>query len=187
MLLVGPGGEAVMLMSDAGGTDGVNGTITFDDDGPPLPATSEIPPGTYAPTDYQDLFDDFLPSPAPPEPYGTSLSVFKGRNPNGSWKLFILDDQMIDEGEVTDGWSLNVHSAGYICCDAPPRLEITLAGANVLIAWPVSATGYTLMSKANLNPALPWSPVGVPAVISNGLNHVSLGATGRTMFFRLQK
>src|SRR3712207_3989077 len=32
ILLVGPGGQAVMLMSDAGGADGVAGlTLTFDD------------------------------------------------------------------------------------------------------------------------------------------------------------
>ena len=39
VLLVGPGGQSVVLMSDVGGSIDATGlTLTFDDDGPSLPS-----------------------------------------------------------------------------------------------------------------------------------------------------
>jgi hypothetical protein len=80
ILLVGPQGQKVMLMSDAGG-EATNLTIlglTFVAGAPPLLDAAGFDPQfayfSYAPADYEP--GESLPSPTPPGPYGTSLSVF---------------------------------------------------------------------------------------------------------------
>ncbi|GIV98402.1 MAG: hypothetical protein KatS3mg057_3059 [Herpetosiphonaceae bacterium] len=105
ILLVGPGGQRVMLMSDAGGScDISNVTLTFDDAGSNLPDDCTIASGTYRPTDYV--------SGDPPPPisgsYGTSLSVYNGLNPNGTWSLYVHDDAGNDTGSIVSGWSLTL-------------------------------------------------------------------------------
>ncbi|HNQ72449.1 MAG TPA: hypothetical protein PKN95_02445 [Verrucomicrobiota bacterium] len=66
-----------------------------------------------------------------------------------------------------------------------PALTITREGANVKITWPVSATGFGLKSTTGLAPAA-WTDVGVTPSVENGLNVVTLPATG-VQFFRLEK
>ena len=102
MLLVGPRGQKVMLMSDACGSFHTRyRTWRFDDDVQAALAdsgsTEVCPSGTYAPTDYER--GDRLPPPAPDIPYSTSLSDFDLTDPNGEWRLFVADDT---EGE--SGW-----------------------------------------------------------------------------------
>ncbi|MEY3067235.1 MAG: hypothetical protein RLZZ532_4027 [Cyanobacteriota bacterium] len=113
MFLRGPGGQKVMLMSDAGGgyssrLNNVN--LTFRDSASgTLPDGSQITSGTYRPTDYQ--VGDTFPTPAPAGPYGTALSAFNGTNPNGAWQLFVQDDMGGDSGSIAGGWSLTIQSA----------------------------------------------------------------------------
>ncbi|HEV8254485.1 MAG TPA: proprotein convertase P-domain-containing protein, partial [Vicinamibacteria bacterium] len=86
ILLVGPGGQKLLLMSDVGGgTDAVNATLTFDDAAPAIGAT--VVPGTFSPTNSGT--GDVLPAPAPAGPYPDPqrLSVFNGGDPNGAWSL----------------------------------------------------------------------------------------------------
>ena len=92
VLLVGPEGQNVMLMSDAGGSlDVENVTLKFDDAAADfLPDSGQIVSGTFKSTNYE--MDTNLPNPAPPQPYGTTLSAFDGLNPNGTWRLFVFDD-----------------------------------------------------------------------------------------------
>jgi PKD repeat protein len=112
MLLAGPGGQTVMLMSDAdGGADLQNATLTFDDDASnQIPATniSVLPSGSYKPTNVGS--PDAMPVGAPAEPYGSSLAVFAGTNPNGTWSLFLRDDTILGggTGSVTRGWCVNI-------------------------------------------------------------------------------
>jgi hypothetical protein len=47
--------------------------------------------GVYKPSDFK-IYDGFF-LPAPLEPYGHSLSIFNGTNPNGTWSLYAQDDQ----------------------------------------------------------------------------------------------
>ena len=105
VLLVGPTGETVILMSDVGaGAPGVtNVNLTFVDSAPSLDNQPFIS-GTYSPTDLQtgDAFD----SPAPAGPYATSLNALAGVNPNGTWSLYIMDDVNNDGGSVDGGWSI---------------------------------------------------------------------------------
>lgn len=108
ILLVGPGGQKVMLMSDAGGgSDVINVNLTFDAAASTsLPDSSLIASGTYTPTNYGST--DTLNAPAPAAPYGTNLSVFNGASPNGSWQLFVNDDAPEDLGSIASGWELNI-------------------------------------------------------------------------------
>lgn len=110
ILLVGPQGQNVMLMSDAGGLfDIVGVTLTFDDDAAtpvPTPIPSPFVSNTFQPTNIGA--GDVLPGPAPGPPYGSVLSVFDGTNPNGTWNLFVFDDAGADSGTIAGGWSLTI-------------------------------------------------------------------------------
>lgn len=105
LLLVGPGGQNVMLMSDAGGDTFSNKIdLVFDDAaaaGLPAPLAS----ATFKPTNLGP--DEFLGAPAPDPPHGTSLAPFAGVNPNGTWRLFADDEILIDDGSI-QAWSLNL-------------------------------------------------------------------------------
>ncbi len=118
MLLVGPGGQSVIFMSDAGGgNDIVNVNLTFSDFATQsLPETGQIVSGVYLPTNYGS--GDTFPPPAPPPPYGAAFNVFGGTNPNGVWNLYIVDDAAGDSGSVAGGWQLT------ICIPEPATLGL---------------------------------------------------------------
>lgn len=126
ILLVGPGGQKFMLMSDAGeGNDVTNANITFDDDAAALlPAT--IVSGTFKPTNLGT--GDVFPAPAPTAPYqspgtagtATLLSTFTG-NPNGVWELYVVDDVNTDAGTIA-GWELTLYPLTNVCAVVPLRL-----------------------------------------------------------------
>ena len=69
ILLVGPTGQKVMVMSDAGeDPDLSNVTLTFSDAAASaLPAAAQIVSGTFRPTDFEA--GETLPAPAPAGPY----------------------------------------------------------------------------------------------------------------------
>jgi hypothetical protein len=118
ILLVGPGGQKVMLMSDAGGGTGVStATLTFDDAAAgTLPDTSfPSAGGIFRPTDFTP--GDSLPGPAPSSPYGTALSAFSGVNPNGAWSLYVNDDAGGDSGGINGGWSVGLTLADQVCAN----------------------------------------------------------------------
>src|SRR4029450_3737390 len=83
IMLLGPHGQSVVLMSDAGGsTDASNVWLTFDDDALDiLPDTNPLNTGTYRPANYDGGDADVFPPNAPPGPYGSQLSVFRGTDP----------------------------------------------------------------------------------------------------------
>lgn len=114
ILLVSPLGEKVLLMSDAGGNFALNGvTLTFDDEGGnSLPDDAPIGGGNFQPINYQngDIFD----APAPAEPYSPFFTAFDGTNANGTWSLYIVDDQTGNTGQITEGWSLNINTSPVI-------------------------------------------------------------------------
>jgi hypothetical protein len=107
--MVGPLGQNVMLISDAGGTQQlINVTLGFDDAAPnSLPHTTSIASGTYKPTNYAGDSDAF-PAPAPSSTPGVLLSAYNNTNPNGTWNLFILNEFSSGKGAITGGWSINI-------------------------------------------------------------------------------
>jgi len=128
ILLVSPTGQAVVLMSDAGGnTDIVNATLTFDDTGTPIPDNTAITTGTYSPADWGGVTDSF-PAPAPQGPYPSPsrLSVFNGAAPNGTWSLYIVDDADEEVGNIQGGWSLTITTSVPSCCNPAGCSAITV-------------------------------------------------------------
>lgn len=109
LLLVGPQGHNVQLMSDVGGdqTGTVRFDLTFDDDAPgSLPFEGPLSNGTFRPTNEGDT--DEYPAPAPAPDFTATLAVFNGTDPAGTWKLFIFDDAGGDGGVLLEGWSLTI-------------------------------------------------------------------------------
>jgi len=118
--LVGPGGQVVMLMSDAGGGSDISGiSLTFDSSGlSSIPDDSPLSTGVYLPENYGILNDPF-PSPAPVGVFGTSLDLFNDLDPNGTWSLYLVDDQAADAGSL-GSWVLTVTATGSGTPDSEP-------------------------------------------------------------------
>jgi len=106
MLLVNPADQGIKLMSDAG-RSAANVDLTFSDSAsasvPAFPA--EILSGLYKPTDYGDPADDVFPGSIT---YVTNFAGFNGTSPNGTWGLFVQDDEFLDTGTIARGWSLTI-------------------------------------------------------------------------------
>jgi subtilisin-like proprotein convertase family protein len=124
VLLVGPGGQAAILMSDAGGgTPPIPAAnLTFDDEAAvALPDATPVS-GSYRPANYAGELNDPTPVDSWPAPApdavgtGTALSVFDGTDPNGSWKLYVVDDFPDFGGEIAGGWGLQISTV-----DVPAR------------------------------------------------------------------
>jgi subtilisin-like proprotein convertase family protein len=107
ILLVGPAGQAIMLMSDAGSYHPIDqATLGFSDGAlNALPQNSTILSGVYRPTDYPP--SDNMPEPAPLGPYQINLSALNGTDANGTWSLYVVDDALTDTGSIA-GWSLTL-------------------------------------------------------------------------------
>jgi uncharacterized repeat protein (TIGR01451 family) len=89
ILLVGPTGRRLVLMSDAGGGhDITNLNLSFEDGRPALPESTPIGAGSYAPTDYEA--GEAFPPPAPAGGREARCR-FNGQIP-GTWSLYVVDD-----------------------------------------------------------------------------------------------
>ncbi|NGO37977.1 hypothetical protein G4L39_01000 [Limisphaera ngatamarikiensis] len=127
VVLVGPQGPPVWLMSDAGNGTNVSGTLTFDDlASSGLPAEGAIRTGTNRPTAY-DPDSDPVTVVVGPGPYSFALSALNGLDPNGTWSLYVWDDAPGDVGELTYGWRLELTTTQQVCCGwvepLPPELD----------------------------------------------------------------
>jgi subtilisin-like proprotein convertase family protein len=106
VLLQGPDGRTVLLMSDVGGGGDIVGTtLTFEDGAPSIPDAGPVPSGTYSPTNVAT--GDTFPAPAPASPYGTSLSQWYNTRPEGAWRLFVIDDLPGNDGAIGN-WALEI-------------------------------------------------------------------------------
>jgi (2Fe-2S) ferredoxin/subtilisin-like proprotein convertase family protein len=116
ILLVAPNGRRIILMSDAGGGTAANNlSLTFSDTAPAfLPDNSQISSGIYKPTNFDDT--DTFPAPAPQGSVsGSALGAFYGTNPNGTWSLYVVDDNGNNAGTIAGGWNLDIQSSVSAC------------------------------------------------------------------------
>jgi subtilisin-like proprotein convertase family protein len=144
LLLVSPEGQSVILMADSGGGESVSGiNLTFDDAASdPVPDnTALVSESTYRPSQgtprFPDNCDASFPG-APAGPYGTSLSVFNGTDPNGNWQLYVIDDTFLFTGSIT-GWSLDI-STTTAEDTTPPTVTDTSPDGSVSRTATVTAT-----------------------------------------------
>jgi subtilisin-like proprotein convertase family protein len=111
VMLVGPGGHNATIMSDVGGDDTTpanNLTLTLDDEAAnSLTYSDALSSGAFKPTNETE---DFFPAPAPAQSGLVALSSFDRTNPNGTWSLYVADDQGFDGGQFAEGWSLTIRA-----------------------------------------------------------------------------
>jgi subtilisin-like proprotein convertase family protein len=126
ILLVGPNNNSVVLMANAGGNSSITGpindaTLTFEDS-----ASAQVPQnagavvsGSYKPSNYgAGTFPD-LATPGTHPTHSTLGAAFNNMsNPNGNWRLFVIDDTAGDSGQIAGGWSLSVRTTKVVCCGA---------------------------------------------------------------------
>ena len=117
ILLVGPGGQKFIILSDVGGSDGFDTarTITLSDAGTALliQSTDPIPSGTYKPTNY-GTGDTFTTVAAPylsPATAGSATfeSAFGLTDPVGTWNLYVVDDAGGGGGTISGGWCIDMN------------------------------------------------------------------------------
>jgi subtilisin-like proprotein convertase family protein len=136
VLLVGPNGQDVALMTYAG-EGPINANLTFSDSASnSVPFAGTISSGMYLPTDYGVLS---FPSPAPARPYGTMLSPLAA-TPNGNWSLYVFDTYLDASGSISGGWNLSFVTSNSIlnCCvsfPAPTLAAITVSNSTVHFSW----------------------------------------------------
>jgi subtilisin-like proprotein convertase family protein len=123
VLLVSPGGQAMIVMSDAGtGPTATNANLTFSNNAASFLNQSNILlSGIYKPTDYPPA--DAFPSPAPAAPYATNFSVFLGQPANGTWSLYAVDDGSGDTGSISGGWSLTITTQAAPVTNTAPTIS----------------------------------------------------------------
>ena len=73
----------------------------------------------------------------------------------------------------------------YVLPEAPPTLAIETDGNQVLLSWPVSATGYVPESTPSLTPAA-WKGVPNPPGADDITQTVTLELSNSNQFFRLR-
>lgn len=107
ILLVAPDGSQALVMSDAGGSNDVNGVNLLLDDAAPnsLPDSTPLASGTFKPTNH--VAGDTFPAPAPAASGVSALSAFQGSGANGNWNLYVMDDSNGDSGSLA-GWTLTI-------------------------------------------------------------------------------
>jgi hypothetical protein len=115
VLVVAPTGQQSLLMADLGPGAGcppaVGANLTFDDaaaSSVPYPPTT----GTWKPTDGEPATGNTFPAPAPAgDTHPASLAAFNGIVGNGTWSLYVIDENGGDTGTISGGWSLSVTTA----------------------------------------------------------------------------
>jgi len=189
MLLVGPTGAKVVLMSDAGSSSSTanpisNVTIKFDDAAATsIPDSNQIVSATYRPANWFGVgsADSF---PGIPGPYtNSSLSIFSNTPPNGVWSLYVVDDETGDIGNIAGGWTLGITTTESIvpqadlsvtATDGPDPLEAgdTLT-YTILVRnnGPSIATGVMLTNvlPAGMNLSNVTTTIGSYTVVSNAV------------------
>jgi hypothetical protein len=110
VLLVSPSDKRIMLMSNVGGANGVsNASLQFERGRPFPPSSDPISSGAtsyYSPYNWGQ--ETQVPG-APSGPYSIQLEDMIGDDPNGTWKLYIYDDQSPGGiGQLQGSWSLNL-------------------------------------------------------------------------------
>ena len=165
-LLVGPGGQSCVLMANCGPV--ANGvTLTFDDAATNSLQTNQVlVSGSFKPS--KNGFTTFPTNNSPVGPYGTTMSVFNGTNPNGTWLLFIYDGSASAAGMIANGWSLSFLSSNIVTASADLATTVVAAPGTVLGNKPIVYT----VNVSNNGPGTA-NNVTVTNILPPGVTYVS--------------
>ena len=203
VLLQSPTGVNVVLMSDVGGSGIMSGvTYTFDDAAAAgLNPSAVSPSGTYKPTNNGTPDTWVAPGPGAITQATPTLSSFTG-DPNGVWKLFVVDDLSGDGGTI-GGYSLSFQSTGPLTGMTylwSPATGLNATNTNPVAASPNTTTTYTVVAtngsgctgtgsitlNVNQRPAVTAQPAGV-SVCANSSATFSITATGTGIGYQWQE
>jgi uncharacterized repeat protein (TIGR01451 family) len=91
---------------------------------------------------------------APLPPYGAALSALNGGNPNGSWNLFVVDDQVLNSGIISNGWKMKLTLANPVGSSADISMGMAASASTVLpggnLTYTVTVTNYGPSSSTNI-------------------------------------
>ena len=178
VLLVGPAGQNVVLMADSGGSfDITNVDLTFNDAAAllVLPNHTQIVSGTYRPTNHGS-FSGF--PPAPIAPHGSLLSVFNGTAPNGTWNVFIFDDDQLEgpgTASISGGWSLEITTnaptvTSFNPTQGPPGSSVAITGTRFTGTTSVTFGGvaaqFVVDSPTQITATVPQAAVTGPVAVT---------------------
>jgi hypothetical protein len=122
-----------------------------------------------------------------------SISWYKiagggGTSTNSGYSLSGTIGQ-VDAGTMSGGgYTLNGGFWGiYAAVQTPgsPLLTVLRSGADVLISWPATNTGFVLQETPAMGASPAWSNVGITTNTANGTNTVTVPITSGNLFFRL--
>jgi uncharacterized repeat protein (TIGR01451 family) len=116
------------------------------------------------------------PLSAPSPPYGSTLSALNGGNPNGTWSLFVQDDQSPDSGAISNGWSITLTLASPVGSSADNALTMSVSATNVL----VNSNAVFIVGITNYGPSTS-SNVLVSDTLPSGITLVSSNITTGTV------
>lgn len=121
---------------------------------------------------------------APPPRYGSQMANLNGGNPNGNWYLFVQDDQVINSGLISNGWSVALTTANPIGYVADTYLAMTASATNLaVVGTPVTfylgVTNYgpNLSSNVVVQDSLPFGF----AFVSSNATLGSVAISGQTL------
>jgi uncharacterized repeat protein (TIGR01451 family) len=124
----------------------------------------------------------------PLSPYGPTLADLNGSNPNGQWRLYVLDDTPLDAGAITNGWTLTLTTASILGQTADNQLLMSVSSASNLIGGNFTFTltvtnfGPSVSSNVLVNDTL---PTGVPMISSNVPPGTTLTRSGSQLFWNI--
>ena len=178
-VVVGPGGQKVLLMSSAGAANAVNANLVFDQSAAQqIPSESgQLFSGSWRPGNYSGAV--VLPSVT--APYGDSLEAFNSVSANGQWRLYVYDNNDGDEGVIAGGWSLAftmlkpVNQVADLEVAATASSASVLAGSDVTLTYTILNRGPNATSFAAFNTTVPAGAAVVAASASQGETPIRSG------------
>jgi hypothetical protein len=125
LLLSHSDGRRALVMSDAGTSyDVTDIDLTLDDEAPAAMPDDQLTSRSYRPTNLENSDDDPFAAPAPALDGNVALSTFDGANPNGTWRLWAMDNSPPDHGDI-GGWSLQITAEADV--QVQERVPVTKA------------------------------------------------------------
>jgi hypothetical protein len=110
-------------------------------------------------------------------------SGYNGDPPyNGSFDEFRIYSGALSGVEVGN----NYVSGPNMNATLPP-LTVALSNGQLVLTWPLSVTGATLITSKTLGPAASWAPANATVVQTNGVYSATISPTGSASFYRLQQ